>query len=205
MMPAAESPSCQIRRLRGVIRWNVRTATMPSTGRTLTCWLPLAPMLAVFLGRSWLRSVQPVLPADWPDGAAVFSIWHEDALIAGALFRRFRSMALVSLSKDGQILSEILGGGRLRCVRGSSTRGGVVASRRILRGLADGRPLVTALDGPRGPAMVAKPGAARLAAMAGVPLYRLGFECRGCLRMGDWSRLRVPPPFSRPRVFLEAA
>lgn len=162
-------------------------------------------MLAVFIGRSWLRSVKPVVPEDWPVGAAVYSIWHEDALIAGALFRRIRSMALVSLSKDGQILSDILGGGRLRCVRGSSTRGGIVASRRILRGLAGGEPLVTALDGPRGPARIAKPGAGRLAALAGVPEYRLGFECERCLRMGDWSRLRVPLPFSRPRAFLVAA
>lgn len=160
-------------------------------------------MIATILGRCWLASVRPVPPADWPEGPAVFAIWHEDALFAAALFRPLRSMALVSLSGDGQIFADALSGSRLEVVRGSSHRGGAAAVRRILRGLALGLPLVTALDGPKGPAFVPKEGPGWLARRSGAPLFLARFQGRELLRVRDWSRLRVPVPFSRPRVFLE--
>lgn len=112
-------------------------------------------------------------------------------------------MALVSRSADGEILAEVLGGGKLRSVRGSSSDGGAAAARAILKGLASGVPLVTALDGPRGPVGVAKPGAAWLARRAGVPIHLLRFPQAPCARARDWSRLRIPRPFSRPIAALE--
>lgn len=160
-------------------------------------------MIATHFGRCWLRSVRSVCSPDWPDGPAVFAIWHEDALFAAALFRPRHSMALVSLSRDGQFLADMLAGGRLDVVRGSSHRGGVAASRAILRGLADGRSLVTALDGPKGPAFRAKDGPAWLARHAGVPLFLLRFTGTELLRARDWSRLRIPVPFSRSQAILE--
>lgn len=112
-------------------------------------------------------------------------------------------MALVSRSRDGQILADILSGGRLVPVRGSSSGGAMGASREILRGLKAGVPLVTALDGPRGPARSSKPGASWFARQADVPLFLLGFGEVRCARAGDWSRLRLPMPFSRPNAVLE--
>lgn len=161
-------------------------------------------MTSTTLGRFWLRSVRPRLPIGWPEGAAVFAIAHEDTLFAAALFRPRDAMALVSRSRDGDSFSRILEGGRMRLVRGSSSSGAFPASRAILRGLAEGTPLVTAFDGPRGPAGVVKAGPARLSALAGVPLWRLRFEGAVLVRARDWSRLRLPLPGSRPRVILQA-
>lgn len=124
-------------------------------------------------------------------------------MFAAALFRPLRSMALISLSRDGQFFADVLGGAGLVPVRGSSHRGGMAAARAILRGLAGGRPLVTALDGPHGPAFQPKDGAAWLARRAGVPLFLLRFSAKELLRAKDWSRLRVPVPFSCPEVVLE--
>jgi lysophospholipid acyltransferase (LPLAT)-like uncharacterized protein len=158
--------------------------------------------LATFLGRSWLRSVRAPIPPDWPEGPAVFAIAHEDALWAAALFRRIPSVALVSLSGDGDLFARILSGGAMRLVRGSSTRGAVPAARALLEHLARGYPVVTALDGPKGPALVPKPGPAWLAAKAGVPLLRLRFSGPRLGRARDWSRLSLPRPFSRPQATL---
>lgn len=160
-------------------------------------------MIATLLGRFWLRSVRPVPSAYWPEGAAVFAIWHEDALFAAALFRPMRSMALVSLSRDGQLFADVLAGSKLEVVRGSSHRGGASAVRRILRGLSLDIPLVTALDGPRGPAFLPKEGPEWLARRSGVPLFLARFQGGELMRARDWSRLRIPTPFSRPRVVLE--
>jgi len=159
-------------------------------------------VLATLLGRTWLRSVRPALPVDWPAGPAVFAIAHEDALWAAALFRRLPSAALVSLSSDGDVFARILSGGAMRLVRGSSTRGGVPAARALLAHLAQGRPVVTALDGPKGPPLVPKPGPAWLASKAGVPLLRLRFSGPVLGRARDWSRLSLPRPLSRPRATL---
>lgn len=142
------------------------------------------------------------LPPDWPDGPAVFAIAHEDALWAAALFRRLPSVALVSLSSDGDRFARILSGGRMRLVRGSSTRGGAPAARALLAHLARGLPVVTALDGPKGPPLVPKPGPSWLAARAGVPVVRLRFEGPRLGRARDWSRLSLPRPFSRARPIL---
>ena len=160
-------------------------------------------MIPTTFGRLWLRSIRPRLPTGWPPGAAIFAIAHEDTLFAAALFRPRDSMALVSRSRDGEALARILDGGRMRLVRGSSSSGAVPASRAILRGLAAGLPLVTAFDGPRGPAGVAKPGPARLADLAEIPVRRLRFEGAVLLRAKDWSRLRIPRPLSRPAAILE--
>jgi hypothetical protein len=149
-----------------------------------------------------LRSVRTPLPPDWPDGAAVFAIAHEDTLWAAALFRRFPSVALVSRSTDGDRFARILSGGHMRLVRGSSTRGGVPAARALLAHLADGLPVVTALDGPKGPPLVPKSGPSWLAAKAGVPLLRLRFAGPRLGRARDWSRLSLPRPFSQARPLL---
>lgn len=160
-------------------------------------------MFALLSGRLWLRTVKPILPSELPGGAAVYAIWHEDTILAGALFRRLPSFALVSRSRDGQILADILAGGLMELVRGSSSGGWIGASRAILGGLSRGLPLVIACDGPRGPARVPKPGAGWFARRAGVPLYHIAFPDARCIRARDWSRLRLPLPFSRPLVRIE--
>lgn len=159
-------------------------------------------MVGVHLARAWIASIRPILPKEWPEGPAVFAIAHEDTLFAAALFRRIPSAALVSLSGDGDRFSRILSGGKMAVVRGSSTRGAVSGTRGLLRHLSLGHPVVTALDGPRGPALVPKPGPSWLAARSGAPLFRLAFEGGVFLRAGDWSRLKVPAPLARPRARL---
>ncbi len=57
-----------------------------------------------------------------------------------------------------------------------------------------------ALDGPRGPAGIEKPGIAWLQERSDAPLWRLDFEVRPALRLKDWSRLVVPLPFALARV-----
>lgn len=111
-------------------------------------------------------------------------------------------MGLVSASRDGQILVDLLKGGRLEVVRGSSSAGFLGGARGLLRSLRDGKSVVSAWDGPRGPRGVPKPGPAWLARLTGAPLLEIRFECSRRLRLGDWSRMELPFPFSEVRVLV---
>ena len=55
-------------------------------------------------------------------------------------------------------------------IRGSTSRGGAVALREIVRTLRRGQPVALTPDGPRGPRQKMKPGPLIAARMAGVPI-----------------------------------
>ena len=60
--------------------------------------------------------------------------------------------------------------------RGSTSRGGARALVQLRRDLAAGRPVAFTVDGPRGPARVAQPGAVWLAGATGNPILPFHIE-----------------------------
>ncbi|MFN2507319.1 MAG: DUF374 domain-containing protein, partial [Chthoniobacterales bacterium] len=61
-------------------------------------------------------------------------------------------MALISASRDGTFLAELVRRFGVEIVRGSSSRKGASAVRQLSEGIARGRDAVITPDGPRGPA-----------------------------------------------------
>ena len=55
-------------------------------------------------------------------------------------------------------------------------------------------------DGPRGPAMVAKPGAAQLATQAGTTVGTFYVLPQRAWQLRSWDRFLIPKPFSRVLV-----
>lgn len=156
--------------------------------------------IATRLARLWMTSLRWRLESSVPSGPAVFAFWHRDVPPAAAFFRAWQARALVSASQDGQILADLLAGGGLELVRASSSRGAIGASRRLLDALRAGQSVVTAWDGPRGPAGVPKAGPAWLANHSGTPLVSVEFVCKTSMRLNDWSKMAIPLPFSRVGV-----
>jgi len=62
--------------------------------------------------------------------------------------------------------------------------------------MREGRPAGFTLDGPRGPAKVAQPGAVWLAARTGNPLLPFHLEASSYWSARSWDRTQVPKPFS---------
>ena len=58
-------------------------------------------------------------------------------------------------------------------------------------------PAAFTLDGPRGPARVAQPGAVWLAGATGNPLLPFHFEASRFWTMRSWDRTQIPKPFAR--------
>lgn len=116
-----------------------------------------------------------------------------------AAFHDEPALALVSASRDADLLAALLSGTAVQVVRGSDSRQ-PQAVRHLLRHLRTGGKVIMALDGPRGPAGVEKPGIAWLQERSRAPLWRLDFEVHPALRLKDWSHLVLPLPFSHATV-----
>lgn len=66
----------------------------------------------------------------------------------------------------------------------------------MVRAMKAGRPAGFTLDGPRGPARVAQPGAVWLAGVTGNPLLPFHLEASRSWSLRSWDRTQIPKPFS---------
>jgi lysophospholipid acyltransferase (LPLAT)-like uncharacterized protein len=134
--------------------------------------------------------------------APIIAFWHGRILPATWFFRQRGVVALTSANFDGQWIARIIERFGNRTVSGSSSRGGMRALLEIKREVEGGHPAAFALDGPRGPARVAQPGAVWLAAATGSPLLPFHAEATRSWTVSSWDRTQVPKPFSTIAVVL---
>jgi lysophospholipid acyltransferase (LPLAT)-like uncharacterized protein len=107
---------------------------------------------------------------------------------------------LVSRSKDGQKLADVLTAFRLRCVRGSSSRGGQAALLELKSLVANGYDVGITPDGPRGPKYVLHPGCIALAQLTGRPIVPLSYDLARCITLKSWDAFMIPIPFTTCRI-----
>jgi lysophospholipid acyltransferase (LPLAT)-like uncharacterized protein len=111
-----------------------------------------------------------------------------------------RAVALVSPSRDGEILSLFLQRRGREVIRGSSRRGAFSATAKILDYLERGYDVAVTLDGPTGPREKAKPGLIHLAIKYNIPLFPISYTPSLYLTLPTWDRLLLPLPYSRALV-----
>ena len=66
----------------------------------------------------------------------------------------------------------------------------------LKREMEQGRPSGFAVDGPRGPARKAQPGAVWLAKLTGNPVVPFHMEASSYWSLNSWDRTQIPKPFS---------
>ena len=168
-----------------------------------------ARLLGVTLGRmalvwasTWrLRLDVGALDEAMAEGPVVVAILHGELLPAGLLARGRSMLPMVSQSKDGEIIAGALSVFGFPLVRGGSSKGGAEALSRASEGLAEGLSPVLAVDGPRGPAGVPKPGAVRLALASRRPIVVVRVHPSRAWRARSWDRFMVPWPFATLQVW----
>ena len=67
----------------------------------------------------------------------------------------------------------------------------------MARAFREGHICAITADGPKGPAMVAKPGTAQLALLVGAPVGVFYALPDRAWKLGSWDRFLIPKPFSR--------
>ena len=137
------------------------------------------------------------------------AIWHNRLLIFPLILRRFfpnrRGAALISASRDGDLLTDAIRHFGYEVIRGSSSRLGASAILQLTEELASGRDVVITPDGPRGPAYELDPGIVFLAQKSGASVLPMNLEYSRCWRLGSWDRFIIPQPFSKVRVLISQA
>ena len=184
---------------------------MTSTPQTTPLWIRIgAPLFALvlrLLGATWRLRVSGRNPLDdFSAGASAANApigvaWHSGALILAYFFRDLDITIGVSQSRDGESISAVLLRlGFAKPVRGSTSRGGAEALRQLIARSKEGRPVALLVDGPRGPARRAKPGAILLSERTERALTPLGCDASAAIRFASWDRTILPLPFARVAI-----
>ncbi len=126
----------------------------------------------------------------------VMAFWHGRILPATFYFRRRGIVVITSENFDGEWIARIIERFGYGTARGSTTRGGRRALIHLVRAMAAGRPAGFTLDGPKGPARQAQPGAVWLAQETGNPLVPFHLEASAAWHVRSWDRTQIPKPFS---------
>lgn len=134
----------------------------------------------------------------------ILAFWHGHLLLMPYAYHGRRISALVSRSRDGELIARTLA--RLGIEpsvdssRGSSSRGGAAGLRSLLRRAGEGYDLAFTPDGPRGPAGIVQPGVILAAAATGLPIQPVALAASRARRLRSWDRFLVPLPFSTVHV-----
>jgi lysophospholipid acyltransferase (LPLAT)-like uncharacterized protein len=136
-----------------------------------------------------------------PGASAVLLVWH-GRLLPVAYYHRHQEIAsLISQNRDGEYIARVVQDWwGIRPIRGSSSRGGKEALRKMIRTLREGTSVAITPDGPRGPRQKFKAGALLAAQLANVPLLPGSASANRAWWFGTWDRFQVPKPFSRVRI-----
>ncbi|MDM7461321.1 MAG: lysophospholipid acyltransferase family protein, partial [bacterium] len=163
--------------------------------------------LARMIGRTVRLHVEGWAPIEQhlrQGSGAVMVSWHGRTLIPANFLKGRGVLALISLSRDGDIQNEIFTRFGFRTLRGSTSRGGVRAALEAAREVRKGAVLAFTPDGPRGPSGKFQPGALLIAQKAGAPIYPAGVGAYPRVLLPTWDRYLVPLPFAKAAFLIGA-
>ncbi len=131
---------------------------------------------------------------------AIVAFWHGEMLPVWKFFSAYEPTAIVSQSKDGEILSRLLKKWNYKLIRGSSSQGGSDALSQLTESAKENLTLITP-DGPRGPLHKFKPGAIVAAKRSGSPVYLCETKISGYKEFGkSWDNFKLPLPFAKIKI-----
>jgi len=126
----------------------------------------------------------------------IFAFWHGRILAATLYFRDRGIVVITSENFDGEWIAGVIRRFGYGTARGSSSRGGVRALVQLRKDMSAGHPAAFTIDGPRGPARVAQPGAVWLAGATRNPIVPFHIEAARFWTTKSWDRHQIPKPGS---------
>jgi lysophospholipid acyltransferase (LPLAT)-like uncharacterized protein len=131
----------------------------------------------------------------------LIAIWHGRILLPILEHRDQGITPLISLSRDGEMITRTIEKLGYRSIRGSSSRGGSNALAALIE-LLGRRGEIAAImpDGPRGPRHRLKPGTARIARATGAWVLPMSWAGERAWSFSSWDRFQLWKPFSRAVV-----
>ena len=130
----------------------------------------------------------------------ILAFWHGTMLLPWYLHGKPNCAALISKSKDGDLLAKILKHWKYNVVRGSSSTGGDIALGIMIDFAKNDYSVTITPDGPRGPAHKFKAGAVITAKKGKVPLILAGVGYQKKKVLSNWDKFEVPHFFSKAKI-----
>lgn len=131
----------------------------------------------------------------------ILAFWHEYIAVTLPRWGNTSVTALCSMHRDGEWVNQTALALGLNVVRGSSSRGGAAAVRKIRENMKFSSLAVTP-DGPRGPRREMAMGPVFMAARMQVPLVTVGVGISNAFRLNTWDRFAMPKLGSRVRLIV---
>jgi lysophospholipid acyltransferase (LPLAT)-like uncharacterized protein len=132
------------------------------------------------------------------EGKGILSVWHNRLLMFCYIYRnRDDCYAMISQSRDGELVSRFVGHMGFHPVRGSSSRGGKAALKSLAKSLIQGGYVTITPDGPRGPRYRVQRGVIYLSKFSGARIVPAAYNASRKKVFNSWDRFIFPLPFSR--------
>ena len=170
--------------------------------------------VAYHLLRVWTRTLRfqiddrAAVVGTPPNERYIGALWHNRLLLLPHVLRTYlpnrKGAALISASRDGDLLADLVKRFGYDVVRGSSSRRGAAAMLQLADVIRGGRDAVITPDGPRGPAYRIGGGIVFLAQKSGAAVVPINMEYESYWRLKSWDRFVLPRPFSNVRVIFGA-
>ena len=125
------------------------------------------------------------------------AFWHGRILPATLFFRDRGIVVITSANFDGEWIARIIERFGYGTARGSSSRGGARALVQLKKLMAEGKPTAFTIDGPRGPARVAQPGACSWRRSPATRSSRSTSKPHAHWTAKSWDRTQVPEAVRR--------
>lgn len=133
------------------------------------------------------------------NGRVLVYSWHQRFFGGFYLPREFDQSPciMISQSRDGDFIADVVE--RIGWIpkRGSSSRGGKKALEEMVTGIIENRLGGHIVDGPTGPPRIVKPGLIILAQKTGAPICPGLISYENPWIFNSWDRFMVPKPFSK--------
>ncbi len=173
--------------------------------------ITLAHRLAGFVGAGYLRLVQlssVVMRWDHPRALSirrtvapcVYAFWHNKQVYLAVDHRNERIAVMVSKSKDGEYIAQVMKRLGIAAARGSTSKGGDQALREMVSLLDDRYQVGFTPDGPRGPLHAVHGGVVLAAQSTGAPVVPTTYLASNRLVFRSWDRFILPLPLGRVLV-----
>lgn len=154
---------------------------------------------------SWTFRLKIENEKEWMDyrrdgGVVLLCAWHQQFFSAIRHFKNYKIFnpgIMISQSGDGEIVAKIALRSGWNPVRGSSSKGGMGALRKMIAHLKENKLALHIIDGPKGPSGIVKPGAIRLAHAADAVIVPFSVSAEKAWYFNSWDKFLLPKPFSK--------
>ena len=140
------------------------------------------------------RTDASILAAGEP---VIYAFFHSRLFSMFRMLRGRRVGVLVALGDIGDVISSVARMFGHTPVRGARSGRASAALAEMIREVRKGRSAAFAVDGPRGPREVAKPGALYVGQKAGCAIVPIVTASHRFWNLGIWDRHEVPMPFTK--------